>query len=108
MRCQLVRVQCYLDNMDKVYNDFMDLIKGSLDIFREPLTKEYLISLGYVSLSNGKTFYQPYIKGRDSIVIKFDEVNDRLYRVYYGSEEVFIGLHDSKVWFDMFRKIVRL
>lgn len=64
------------------------------------LTKQYLKSKGFRYNPSTHRWSEPNINLDNTIFIQFAEAE--CYRVFYGRERVFIGLHQSQEWFDMY------
>jgi len=61
------------------------------------LTPEYLISKGFVYYEG--FYFEPDVKGRDQIYIKF---GNGFYHLYHSSAMTFIALEKTQEWFDMY------
>lgn len=75
---------------------------------KEPLTIEYLKTLGYENQGCG-WWVNPNHKNRDRLWVRFELEEDReskFYRVYRGYDKTFIALKSNKEWFDLYNLIV--
>jgi hypothetical protein len=66
----------------------------------EPLTPEYLLELGWIEKAGMNNpaygwYFEPNVKDRDTISIKFER---GYYRVYHGPDKTFIDVQSSKHW----------
>ncbi len=90
-----------------LYKIALKVISKTIINSNTPLTKEYLISKGWVTEADivpGKIFYvEPNIKDRDKISVEFE---NHYYRIWHSEKRTFIALKTSKEWFVMYYSLI--
>ena len=86
----------------KLYNwlfkKAMKIVALNLVRYKTILTPEYLLRKGWVERDG--FYFEPNIKDKYKISIKFDEVCWWAYNVYYGKNDTWIASETSVEWFE--------
>ena len=86
----------------KLYNwlfkKAMKIVALNLVRYKTILTPEYLLNKGWIEKDG--FYFEPGIKDKYKISIKFDEVCSWCYNVYYGKNHTCIASESSVEWFE--------